>query len=61
VIEITFVGMYADTSPACVSITGSAVSEPPEYGSIAISSSAAFACALSAFSASLLPSLPTCA
>ena len=33
VIEITFVGMYADTSPACVSITGSAVSEPPPFSS----------------------------
>ncbi len=29
VIEITFVGMYAETSPACVSMMGSAVSEPP--------------------------------
>ncbi len=28
VIEITLVGTKADTSPACVSITGSAVSEP---------------------------------
>jgi hypothetical protein len=28
VIEITLVGMYADTSPACVSMIGSAVSEP---------------------------------
>jgi hypothetical protein len=28
VIEMTLVGMYADTSPACVSMTGSAVSEP---------------------------------
>ncbi len=28
VIEITLVGTNADTSPACVSITGSAVSEP---------------------------------
>ena len=27
--EITFVGMYAETSPAWVSIIGSAVSEPP--------------------------------
>jgi len=27
--EITLVGIYADTSPACVSIIGSAVSEPP--------------------------------
>ena len=25
---MTFVGMYADTSPACVSMIGSAVSEP---------------------------------
>jgi hypothetical protein len=29
VIEMTFVGMYADTSPACVSMMGSAVSDPP--------------------------------
>ena len=28
-IEITLVGMYADTSPACVSIIGSAVRDPP--------------------------------
>ena len=28
VIEMTFVGMYADTSPACVSMIGSAVNEP---------------------------------
>ena len=27
--DITFVGMYADTSPACVSMIGSAVKEPP--------------------------------
>ena len=33
VIEITFVGMYAAMSPACVSITGSAVSEPPPSSS----------------------------
>jgi len=26
--EMTLVGMYADTSPACVSMTGSAVMEP---------------------------------
>jgi len=26
--EMTFVGMYADTSPACVSMIGSAVKEP---------------------------------
>jgi len=29
VIEITFVGIYAETSPACVSIIGSAVILPP--------------------------------
>ena len=29
--DITLVGMYADTSPACVSIMGRAVSEPPPY------------------------------
>ena len=29
VIEITFVGIYAETSPACVSIIGKAVSDPP--------------------------------
>jgi hypothetical protein len=28
VIEITFVGIYADTSPAYVSITGKAVNDP---------------------------------
>ena len=28
VIEITLVGIYADTSPACVSMIGNAVSEP---------------------------------
>ena len=32
--EITFVGMYADTSPACVSIIGKAVSEPPPFASL---------------------------
>ena len=31
VIEITFVGIYAETSPACVSIIGSAVNEPPPF------------------------------
>jgi hypothetical protein len=31
VIEMTFVGMYADRSPAWVSIIGSAVSEPPPW------------------------------
>ena len=31
VIEMTLVGMYAETSPAWVSITGSAVSEPPPF------------------------------
>ena len=34
VIEITLVGMYADTSPACVSMIGSAVSEPPPSASL---------------------------
>jgi hypothetical protein len=33
VIEITFVGMYAETSFAWVSMTGSAVSEPPPLSS----------------------------
>jgi hypothetical protein len=33
VIEMTFVGMYAEMSPAWVSITGSAVSEPPPSSS----------------------------
>ena len=33
VIEMTFVGMYAETSPACVSMIGSAVSEPPPSSS----------------------------
>ena len=33
VIEMTFVGMYADTSPAWVSMIGSAVSEPPPFSS----------------------------
>ena len=28
-IEITFVGMYAETSPPCVSMMGKAVMEPP--------------------------------
>ena len=31
---MTFVGMYAETSPACVSMIGSAVSEPPPYFSV---------------------------
>ena len=34
VMEITLVGMYADTSPACVSIIGSAVIEPPPSSSL---------------------------
>ena len=29
VIEMTLVGMYAETSPACVSIIGNAVKDPP--------------------------------
>ncbi len=33
VIEITLVGMYADTSPAWVSMIGSAVSDPPPSSS----------------------------
>ena len=33
VMEITLVGMYADTSPACVSMIGSAVIEPPPSSS----------------------------
>ncbi len=35
-IEITFVGIYADTSPACVSIIGSAVIEPPPNASLSL-------------------------
>ena len=34
VIEITLVGMYAETSPAWVSISGSAVSEPPPFSAL---------------------------
>ena len=34
VIEITFVGMYAETSPAWVSIIGNAVKEPPPLTSL---------------------------
>ena len=34
VIEITLVGMNADTSPPCVSIIGSAVSDPPPCSSL---------------------------
>jgi hypothetical protein len=33
VIEITLVGMYAETSPSCVSMIGRAVSEPPPFSS----------------------------
>jgi hypothetical protein len=36
VIEITLVGMYAETSPACVSMMGSAVSEPPPSSSLSL-------------------------
>ena len=32
-IEITLVGMYAETSPAWVSMNGSAVSEPAPFSS----------------------------
>lgn len=34
VIDITLVGIYADTSPACVSMIGSAVIEPPPSSSL---------------------------
>lgn len=34
VMEITLVGIYADTSPACVSMIGSAVIEPPPNSSL---------------------------
>jgi len=33
VIEITLVGIYAEISPACVSIIGKAVIEPPPFSS----------------------------
>ena len=33
-IEMTLVGMYAETSPACVSMIGRAVSEPLPYFSL---------------------------
>ena len=33
VMDMTLVGMYADTSPACVSMIGSAVREPPPFSS----------------------------
>jgi len=32
--EITFVGMKAETSLACVSITGRAVSDPPPWAGL---------------------------
>jgi hypothetical protein len=32
--EITFVGMYADTSPACVSMIGRAVKDPDPFSSL---------------------------
>ena len=31
VMDMTLVGIYADTSPACVSMSGRAVIEPPPY------------------------------
>jgi len=34
VIDITFVGINADTSPPCVSIIGRAVNEPPPCSSL---------------------------
>ena len=36
VIEMTLVGMYADTSLAWVSMIGSAVSEPPPWSSLSL-------------------------
>jgi hypothetical protein len=36
VIEMTLVGMNADTSPACVSMIGSAVSDPPPSSSLSL-------------------------
>jgi len=60
VMEITLVGMYADTSPAWVSMMGSAVSEPPVPGTFFSSTSP---CSLASFSrassACDLPSTPT--
>jgi hypothetical protein len=58
VIEITLVGMYADTSPAWVSMIGSAVSEPPVPGTFL--SSTPSPCFLRCSSAWDLPSTPTC-
>ena len=34
--EMTLVGMYAETSPAWVSMKGSAVSEPPPFSSFSL-------------------------
>ena len=34
--EITLVGMYADTSPAWVSMIGSAVMEPPPLSALSL-------------------------
>jgi hypothetical protein len=45
VMEITFVGIYAETSPACVSIIGSAVSEPPPFTIGLRTSGRSFICA----------------
>ena len=36
VIEITLVGMYAETSPALVSMIGRAVSEPAPFSSLSL-------------------------
>ena len=36
VIEITLVGMYAETSPAWVSMNGRAVSDPPPFASFSL-------------------------
>src|SRR3954465_5560964 len=42
VIEITFVGIYADTDPACVSIIGRAVRDPPPFTMLLIDSGRSF-------------------
>ena len=34
--EMTLVGMYADKSPACVSMIGSAVIEPPPASGVSL-------------------------
>ena len=53
---MTFVGMYALTSPACVSMIGSAVSDPPALGLRRILKPSPLD--LSSFSACAFPSSP---